>query len=789
MRPPGLRQGEIRRMTAQRRGKNVAVAGVVLQLVFTVVMLVIWLLTDSLSAMAATWLLGGGVMLWLMVSLLFYARQLEAQEALELEEISAEGKIFEGQDGSQMRPAAARRCVIERWVTPTFTLLWAAYNVALAVIVWRMVSGSDAELRYTQRGALLAVLIAFGGFLFSRYSTGMGTRQEWRPLRATGSYLLINVLFIAAVGGSLLAAWQQYAEVDRVVTFVIPMVQVALALELLVNFVLDLYRPRLEGQEIRSSFDSRLLNLLAEPDRVGHSLAEAVNYQFGFEVSKTWFYQLLTRSFAPLVLVGALVLAGMSSIVIVQDGQKCVVSRFGRLAPQRACVLGPGVHLKWPWPIEAVRRFDTGKIHEIQLGVGKELETEIIPSGTFEGREIRLWTKEHGHREELDFLVAVPPKGRKAIGAVDIASADIIKLVASVQYRITDPYKFGYTYSDAEKLLECVAHQEMVRYCSSATLDKPIPDNPSDRPEAIMTYGHDKAAAELRKRIAKAVGPGGMDLGVEIVYVGLLAAHPPPAAAEEFEKVIEARLRQRQSRYEAQAVAIKVLAEVAGEPTDALKLALAIQVQKELGDLQALEVGSDEFRRQLVEYVEDAEESIEELRSEVAEDRLAGKVRQERGGGEIAADQLTPAQILLDEYEPYLEQLRRIQQSAGMQEAEEMLAGYLAAARKKADTEFDRAVGKPAAMIAEAVGKRWTNELAQRARAESFGRKIFLYEASKEMYMLDSWLSMWDEVLRSKHKYVLGVDPGRVEHWLRWEAERRIMGGVYEEHEGEANKE
>jgi len=551
-----------------------------------------------------------------------------------------------------------------------------------------------------------------------------------------------------------------------------------------------LYRPRLEGQEIRASFDSRLLNLLAEPERVGHSLAEAVNYQFGFEVSKTWFYQLLTRSFAPLVLLGALVLVGMSSIVIVNDGQQCVVSRFGRLDPKRAFVLGPGVHLKWPWPIETARRFDTGEVREIQLGVGKEREPEIIQSGTFEGREIRLWIKEHGRREELDFLVAVPPEAREALG-LGAAPADIIKLVASVQYRITDPYKFGYTYSDAEKLLACVAHQEMVRYCSSATLDKPIPDNPGDRPEAIMTYGRDKAAAELRRRIAKAVGPGpgGLDLGVEIVYVGLLAVHPPTVAAEEFEKVIEARLRQRQRRYEAQAVATKALGEVAGEPTDALKLALAIQVQKELGDLQALPAGSDEFRRQLGEYIEGAEKSIEELRREVAEERLAGKIRQERGGGEIAAGQLTSAQILLGEYEPCLEQLRRIQQTSGAQAAGEMLNKYLAAARKKADSEFDRAVGRPAAMIAEAVGKRWTNELAQRTRAESFERKIFLYEASKEMYMLDSWLSMWDEALRGKHKYVLGVDPGRVEHWLRWEAERMIMGGVYEEHEGDQTKE
>ena len=768
-------------MIAQKRGKNVAVVGAVLQVAFTVVMLAIWLLTDSSAAMTVTWLLAGGVALWLMVALLFYTRQLERLEALELEEIDEEGRIFASEDESQMRPAAARLAVVERWVVPIFTLLWAGYHVALAVAVWRVLAaGGVAEPAYTERGTLFAILIGFLAFLFSRYATGMGTRPEWRPLRAAGSYLLVCVLMIAAVAAALLAARQGYPRIDLIIAFITPAIQVVLAAELVVNFVLDLYRPRLPGQEQRLSFDSRLLGLLAEPQRVGHSLAEAVNYQFGFEVSKTWFYQLLTRSFVPLVILGVLALFAISSVVIVHDGEVHVVSRFGRVSSDPGTFLRPGIRFKWPWPIETSRRFDVGKIHELQLGTGAEREAVTVKSGPMAGRELMLWTEEHGRRAELDFLLAVPPETWKeqADGKKSVAAVSIIKLVALVQYRITDPYKFGYKYTDAGRLLENVAHQEMVLYCSSATLDTPIPGDAKDRPEAIMTYGRGRAAEKLKQCIEKAVGPGGLDLGVEIVYVGFTSVHPPAEAAKDFEKVIEARLRQRATRYKALAEATRTLSEVAGDPTGALKLALAIQKQVELGALHALKPGSEGLRVQLGKYVQDARGNVRTLAEEVEQERLQGKIRE---------DELTSAQVLLKDYQAYLAYLLELQEAcaragrdaSALKKVGEGLTARVARAREQAGRLFDSAGGKPVTMVAEATGQRWQKELSQRARAESFERKMLLYRASPEMYLVDLWLGMWDQVLAGKQKHVLGLDPNRIEHWMDWKGETDVMGGVY----------
>src|SRR6056297_828431 len=124
----------------------------------------------------------------------------------------------------------------------------------------------------------------------------------------------------------------------------------------------------------------------------------------------------------------------------------------------------------------------------------------------------------------------------------------------------------------------------MVNTLASATLTEPLADN-DGRLEAIMTYGRDQAARTLKQRIQGALGQDGLDLGVELTYVGLVSVHPPPQAAEAYEAVLTAERRQDQLRYEAEAWANDALARVAGDPSRALNLALSIRKLEELESL------------------------------------------------------------------------------------------------------------------------------------------------------------------------------------------------------------
>lgn len=745
-------------MNEQKRGRNVALAGAVLQLIATVVMLIVWRMTDSLAALTSLWLLVGGVFLWGVTMLLFYARQLEQQEEAELQEIVRRETIFE-EDGAMDRPARRRLAVLQRWAVPIFTLFFAGYHATLAILMLRYVGGREAfPLNSAGPGAGFLGIVGMGMFLLSRYCTGMSSVPSWRLLRAPGSYMLICVLFFTVMIVDLLLAYSGNPVLDPILAQIFPILELIFAAEMLLNFVLDLYRPRLPGDEYRPSYDSRIFNLLAEPGRVGHSIADTINYQFGFEVSRTWFYQLISRAFLPLLIFGVLVLMFLSSMVIVEEGEVCFVKHWGRLSP-RATPLTAGVHFKWPWPIDTADRIRTGQVHELLLGLGEKKDPALDKSGNL----VLLWTEEHGYgsRLEKDFLIGSVPRetarekqnneGEKAPTGVSI-----IKLVVLVQYRITQPYDYAYRSTDARTLITDVATQETMQYCASATLDE-IMEERSDRPQALMTTGRAAAAKTLQERLQKRMDE--LKLGVELLYVGVLSAHPPSEAVPQFEKVLEAERLQDKQRYEAQAEANRILAGVAGDPGKALQLYVALHRAELLDELQKYQNEPAKFNAAVADAIDLANGQIGVLVEEIRREKLLGK-----------KDSDLETRIRLKQ--AYASLL------AELQSAEEDPQGFdyakaLADARRDVETRFRELEGEPARRIAEAQAYRWDRELSEKTRLELYRRQLLPFTTAPTVYRFSRYMDVLDETLPNTMKYVLGVNRDLLELRLNLETQEK----------------
>ncbi len=397
----------------------------------------------------------------------------------------------------------------------------------------------------------------------SRYATGMSAQPRWKPLRAGGSFLLAIAVFCFALAIGLALAQFQIFVVVNVIAWVISILVVVLGVETALNVVLDIYRPRLKDQYSRSAFDSRLLGVINEPGGILRTAAGAIDYQFGFEVSQTWFYKLLEKAIVPLILFAAATLYLLSCIVIVAPNEEAIIERFGNPIndANEVRLVGPGLTWKWPWPIDIAYKRPTKMVSELSIGFVPEVDPE---TGELMRGKPLLWGEKH-YKEEYQLLVA----SKQTTGKLDAGAVPVSLVMAAVpvQYRIKDLYSFIYNHNEPEKLLESICYRELTKFAASAKIEV---DSEADIEHSLLGAGRAEAKRILTNNIQKAADEAG--LGVEIVFLGLQGIHPPVEVAADYQKVIGAVQKKQTLILDAHAERSKTLINLAGFVEDADKL-------------------------------------------------------------------------------------------------------------------------------------------------------------------------------------------------------------------------
>jgi regulator of protease activity HflC (stomatin/prohibitin superfamily) len=408
---------------------------------------------------------------------------------------------------------------------------------------------------------VLLIAAAFAGFLLSRYATGMSTNTKHKPLRTGGSSLLGASIFALVLAACLALAQFNFPIPIKVMAYIIPALLVVLGVETAANGILDIYRPRIKDQYQRASFDSRLLGVINEPGEILHTLAGAIDYQFGFKVSQTWFYQLLSEAIVPLVLLAAVVLYCLSCLVVVNPNEQAIVERFGNPLNQTGEVrlLEPGLSFKWPWPIDIAHKFPTEAVKELYVGYKPTINPE---TGLPKPEKQLLWGKKH-YEEEESLLVASPQTGQSA-GAVPVS---LVNANIPIHYRIDNLYDYLYNHEQPDKLLRAMCYRELARFAASSTVEV---DNPQQLEKSILGAGRQKAQQALTERIqAKANEKG---LGIKILFVGLQGVHPPVDVAPEYQKVIGSIQKKQAAILNAHTYRNVLLSRLAGSVSAATEL-------------------------------------------------------------------------------------------------------------------------------------------------------------------------------------------------------------------------
>jgi membrane protease subunit HflK len=528
-------------------------------------------LTGSVAGLVSSVFLGLG---FLTAALSWFQMRLEEREQfekLEFDELSkAKGAstLFASKEG-EVFPAQQSREQFERFFVPAFTTLLLLAEIAGAYFISRWLGQPSAAIEPKQPIVPMFFFAVFFLvlFLFGRFSATLTRLENHRLLRPGAGWMLLDAFICAAVAVGLLGVWSGFLKADLYVARILCAVLGLVAVETLANLLLELYRPRVKGKVKRPLYESRFVGLLGQPEGLVTTAAQALDYQFGFKVSETWFFRLLVNASQRLLLFFLLALFLSSCLVFIEPGEQGLLERFGRPIPGMT-LLAPGGHLKYPWPIDHVYRYRTEQIQSFNVG--------FVPDPALENQTTVLWTVSHT-KEEVNFLVAnrdatsaaALERGTNSASSRRAPPVSLLTVSIPIQFQIHDLLAWVYNNDDSSNLLQSIATREIVRFLVNADFNE------------IMSRDRAASADALRERIQAAADE--RKLGARIVFVGLQDIHPPQKVAADYENVIGAYQIKQAKILAAQAEDIRTNALAGARAADIVNKAVADRVARVVG--------------------------------------------------------------------------------------------------------------------------------------------------------------------------------------------------------------
>jgi regulator of protease activity HflC (stomatin/prohibitin superfamily) len=630
-----------------RRGTTAALVGLAIQVGLVVATAMVGLWTRSPAIQAATWHMLIGVPIWIILAVVYSQSEAERRETLAAEKLAAadaaSAAIF-GESSDELQQARQRLAALLGYGLPAVSFLVAiSLIVAGLTLLWRfaaLAAADDPRIVTTivptaSPVALVFVsgAIAFVAFVAARWISGYTRVSAWRLLRGGASYLMSCFLLAALVlVGAIVAAVLDDTRLFRVIAIAVPAVMLLVGLEILLTGLLEAYRPRRPGEIPRPAFDSRVLGLLTSPESLGQVVGDLINYQFGVEVSRSWLFRLLGRAVTPLTILGAGVLSALSCLVVVGPDEQGVVTRFGAV---RGEVLGPGLHAKLPWPVEAAATHPVGRV--LQIMVSSDA------AGRAASEEGILWTSGDDRLATIGMEYYPAPLDTRSDESANVGLA-LVGADVVVQYRVRDLLEYLRGAVDPGDTLAAIAQQEASRYFACHDLD------------GLLTLGRTSGGPALERSIQ--AQSDALGLGLDVVGVAVTSLRPPGGrVARAFHRQIGAQ-QERQTRIqEGRREAVATLARVAGSVDHANRINAAIV---ELDELRSAAASDPDTVRRITARELDVESLLGEARGEAAELVHAARgYRWSKAVGERSARERFAGELLAYEKSPEYYRVRR----------------------------------------------------------------------------------------------------------------------------------
>jgi Cu+-exporting ATPase len=211
----------------------------------------------------------------------------------------------------------------------------------------------------------------------------------------------------------------------------------------------------------------------------------------------------------------------LSGFTQINAGEVGIVTRFGRPVDD----LSPGLHYRWPWPVETVTRLKPDQVRTVEIGFrslsGKALAQNMS------------WVSSHAGSG----LAKVDREARMMTG-----DKDLVELQATVTYRVIDPHVYLFEVQDPDGLIRA-ATEDILRVLVATTAF-----------DSLVTTKR----AEVQQRAWNSLQQrcrdyGERGLGVEILGLSLHDLHPPSEVVDAYYEVTRAMQTYQKKISEAEA--------------------------------------------------------------------------------------------------------------------------------------------------------------------------------------------------------------------------------------------
>lgn len=373
------------------------------------------------------------------------------------------------------------------------------------------------------------ILLAICSFLLKRFSL---SHDDNNKNTTVGGY--------CACFGALLFAATLFFFIEIIfslnysswLVLIIKISSIYLVISLYLNIFLSLLKK--EGQKFSYQFYIPFINGKVYP--IGHLLNIFEEYT-SISIKSLWSMKYLFEIFPAFILSIAILLSLATCVYKIEPYQEGAVYRFGVLTDKS--IKSPGLHIKYPWPIEKLEIYDTQRQKSLQIGY------KTTATG--------------------DFLWAVPHEGEEYTLALGNGN-ELVAINAKVNYCIEDLFSYLRNYQNPESLLSDTAY-EILTY---KTVTKALNN--------FLMEDRTRLSEELKNELSLYCKNN--RLGLEVKNVVIQSIHPAVEVAHIYQGVVGAGIEKQALITKAQAEAYKLIAKAEQDKEDSIMAAIQKQTER-----------------------------------------------------------------------------------------------------------------------------------------------------------------------------------------------------------------